>query len=506
MAYTVTIAGQAATLQRGWSITAAATGIDVLTARVASLSGAYRPSLGAAIVITEQSTTIFGGTLSRVEESGLAASGVPIVSRITASSYKNLAAHVALTDTLEAGTLKAALTTVAARLTDLGVTLDAGQATGPTIAAAAYEYAPVQAVLDNLAERTGWVWEIDAAKVLRMIQPGTVAAPYDVTTANRTAFADVTVERRREDWYANRIIVRGGAGYRQILPETHYGNGATRTFPIDAPMHYFGPVNLTVTVGGTPTNVVMTGYYGVDDDPWTYDPPTYSLRQREDQPLLGVSDTVVMVDGYAAQYPMSITVEDAGEIAASGLVELVVAVPEVFERGAIEELAATTLARRVAAPVTVRYQTTQSGAKPGQTQSITIAERSLSGTFTIAEVVTENTVGNVIRRTITATAGTLVKDNWRDVFRAWSDRATGAGGVGATGPEGAQGPQGATGAQGAQGPQGATGAQGPTGPEGPQGDPGPSEPWVTPVVTGPVNSGGYVSLDFEDGLLKQINY
>jgi len=74
----------------------------------------------------------------------------------------------------------------------------------------------------------------------------------------------------------------------------------------------------------------------------------------------------------------------------------------------------------------VKYTTRQAGFHPGQTQTITLARRGLSGTFLITEVKTRR-VENVMWRTITAVEGNTRPDDFRDDYRKWSGGGATAG-------------------------------------------------------------------------------
>lgn len=412
-----------------------AKGDDVLTFSVPSSDGGYRPAVGAECRMTIDGDLVFGGEVSRVYESGWRGLGVvPIYSRVTATSFKQLANRIVFTETLVAGSLESMATTIAAALGELGVIIDPAQATGPSLEEVSEPNAPANEVLDLLQEMTGgaWVWEIDASRVLRFFEAAANTCPFDVTTANRNAIGDVTVERRRENWYANRVTVNGGEGYWQnILGETHFGDGAKTTFEMNAPMFYYEN-DYTATLGymvGLSITVVRSGGTTIEhandqlDAQWTFNRgPEYSLTQVSGAVLGGTEYILIgshAESGYSASFPMILVADDTAAQEADGIREVVIDRPDLFDRAAIQAFADSELARRSGGITEVTYETAQLGAKPGQTQTITIAERGLDDTFTITQVNTANNVGNSVRRIITAVQGTNVMVDWRQGYRDW---------------------------------------------------------------------------------------
>lgn len=169
----------------------------------------YRPALDEEVIVyDEYGDVIFGGLITSVRESG--PDGLPvedIVSSITATDYNVLAERRYVNDTIPAGsTLKDALTLLVPYLED--VTLDPTQVDGPTMEELVYEDVLTKDVLDDLSvASSGYIWEIDENRMLRMYEPGSLTAPFDITEAAQVVIGDVVVEPTRDN-YANRVIVR----------------------------------------------------------------------------------------------------------------------------------------------------------------------------------------------------------------------------------------------------------------------------------------------------------
>ena len=157
---------------------------------------------------------IFGGNVTTPAESGLA--GFPItaiVTKVEASDFNSLIDRRYITASIPIGTLKAALQVVEPYLTTYGVTLDPAQANGPTLPALEYSRSKAADVMTELATLSGYLWEIDYDKILRMRQPGSTTAPFTITAGDGNTVGDVTVTPTRRaagTVYANRVIVVAG--------------------------------------------------------------------------------------------------------------------------------------------------------------------------------------------------------------------------------------------------------------------------------------------------------
>ncbi len=211
----------------GWEIHRASNYRTALRCSLLDEDGSSRPSLDDEVLITFPDDTdggagfplLFGGGASTarvefagliesLEEQGLQDVELPIVTTIQAVDYTALAERRYVSETIPAGTLKSHLDVIVAYLP--GVTLDPAQVDGPAIEAQQWDRVQAKEVLDALATLAGgYVWHITDDKVLRMFQPGTIAAPFNIDAT--TAIANMRVTPTREG-YANRIIVRTEAG------------------------------------------------------------------------------------------------------------------------------------------------------------------------------------------------------------------------------------------------------------------------------------------------------
>ena len=157
---------------------------------------------------------IFGGYVTTPHESGSA--GLPIaaiVTKVEASDFNSLVDRRYITATIPTGTVKDALLVIEGYLTTYGVALDPNQADGPTLPELDYSYSKAADVMTEVATLSGFLWEIDYNKILRMRQPGAVSAPFNLAAGDGNTIGDVTVTPTRRaagTVYANRVIVSAG--------------------------------------------------------------------------------------------------------------------------------------------------------------------------------------------------------------------------------------------------------------------------------------------------------
>jgi hypothetical protein len=419
--YACTIAGTPKTIQPGVSITETANGRGRLACDVLSAAGTYRPAIGAEVILTEDvgagAVRIFGGTIDSANEAGFGGLGVvPIVTKITAVDFNQLAERRYLNITIPTGNLKAALTAILPYLTPAGVTLDAAQVNGPTLPALPFSYMRVDEALNQLATLSTYIWQIDYNKVLRMVLPSATAAPFNVVTGDGNALGDITVEPSRQD-YANRVIVLAGDGLKEVT-DTFTGDGVTTTFTLKYP--------LTASRGYVTNNAaVETLGAGAT---WTYNATTNQITRSA-----APANTNPIIIIYTAQFPVLVYADDAAALAADGGVywEKIVREPQVFDVAVAQALATAYVAQAVLRPRTVRYVTQTPGIHPGQSQTINTAARNLNATFLVTDVTIRNATGNIVERQVTATEGTLFVGSWRDTVKGWggSTSASGGGGI-----------------------------------------------------------------------------
>ncbi len=451
--YALTINGVAKTIQPGFAITESANGRNRIDFEILSADGTYRPALDDTVILTEDGVRIFGGLVDRPVEAGFGgrSTSTGIVLRVSASDFNVFAEHIHLTAEIPSGSYKAGLQVVATALSAQGVTLDAAQATGPTLPALSYSDRPIVDVLNEMAAlasgtgATSYVWEIDYTQVLRGVVTGSLAAPFNITDGDGNVLGDITVEQAHVGNFANYIVLLAGSGQKDKADLVGTADGVTVTFAL----HYTPAAFYVINVGGTLVDGWVTGgvneTIGTSPATWSYDPATNSITRNA--ALANGSGNIVAAMN--AQFPLRVTA-DAGAPAASRVLKTYQA-PDVFDRAVAQALADAYLARDNQSPKTVRYNAAFSkiGLHPGQVQTITSTKRNLTGSFLITDVRIVNVSGTLVQRQVTAVSTTrlpgTLREDFQQIFGGTGSASTAAagtvtvvtsGGVGGTGTVG----------------------------------------------------------------------
>ena len=435
----------AKSLQPGFSIREAPNGRNLFDGSMLSLDGSFRLEVGDDIDLTEDGTFIFGGTIDQPAEAGFGGVSATdaITLRVSAVDYNEIADRRQVVLDIAAGSLEAALIALEPYYDDYGVTLDAAQATGPTLPALSFDGERLRDVLDQLSALTdyAWTWNISYEKVLGMYEIAATPAPFDVEDVDVADYVDgdITVEQPTASNYANYVTVLAGEGTRNIYFERHDGDGVTRSFVLDVTaIALIGALRIDGGAGG-----FLVGVYGVDTMEWTFDAATNAIIQDPGYPVIAVGHYIEM--SYTGQFPLSVFAD--GGAAAADRRDKTYAEPTVFIRLVAQGLADAYLARDMRQPRTVRYGTFETGIHPGQTQLFDITKRNLSGQFVITDVQIQNTAGIRVRRNVTAVEGEILPASIGETVMAWGGSSTGAssggvvtvvssGGVGGSGTAG----------------------------------------------------------------------
>jgi hypothetical protein len=435
MAIGLTIGGVARYWRVGsLTIATVANGRATASFEVRSNDATYRPALGDEVIITEGATRVFGGVVDRTEEAGVlgdeTGAYTAITTRVSAVDFNQLAERRVIPNGgFPAGySLLQALTALVAWVAPYGVTLDPSQVTGPTgLPELNYPYVTLKDAYDQLASLTAnygdpYIWEIDFFKVMRMYQPATVAAPFDITEGDGRTVGDVIVDQAR-DLYANRIYLLAPTQVEAGRVESFTGDGSTDAFELlYTPTDWMRGV---VDVDGVSETLTTTEFAG--EATWTYDKTTNTITRETGAPTVGA--TIEMT--FNGIYDPNTSAEDPSATAGGGVnvwerVRRVDGVPsdmDVMANGYLQEA--------LVIPKYLKYITLETGLAPGQTQHITLPSRDVDDDATITEVVLRDyRNASQFLRQVQATTGTTVQDGWREVIANWSkDRVGGTGAI-----------------------------------------------------------------------------
>jgi hypothetical protein len=377
------------------------------------------------VILTEDvgagAVRIFGGLIDAPPYAGLGGiGGTQVVIKCSAVDFNVLIDRRVLNIFVPDGSLEDAIDDLVAYLADYGVTKDAGQVTGPTLLGQHFYFMTLRRAFQLLSDQTDYLVNVDYNKSLRMALPSATACPFDITTGNRKALGDITVEPTRED-FANRILVLGGTGTMPVT-DAFVGDGSTDAFVL----------NYTLAISaGYVTNGGIFETLDVPGNGATWEHTTTGGTTTITNVVAPPANLAAISINYTAYFPKLVVAGDDPPLwTVSTLVERLIPYPDVFDVEVLQELADKWVARTSIERKRVTYFTREVGVHPGQTQTITVPERDLSGTFTITDVEVSILGGSHLVRKVTALEGdTYLANSWQDDVATWGKYA-GTGGSG----------------------------------------------------------------------------
>lgn len=335
------------------------------TASFTTLHG-YMPSLRDEVRIYEQdgATVIFGGLVYQRQSQG------PTTRTYCACDCADwsLYGDWCYTDVVYASdtTLQVVLDDLIANcLGAYGITLDAVDYTGVTLAAFGWSNKCVTDALRELSERTGYIWRFSVNKVLSLILPGAVAAAWNISDA-APHVTDLQWRDSSEN-YASKVRVVCGPDATIWSLQTWTTVAGEVSWVTDLPAA--GPTAGYATVDGIFKTVGLPGEEAAASYIWTYATHTLSLGTAA-APAAG---TVISLS-YLAQYPFTVTA-DSG---ASPAVEYLTTAPDVMSIAAGQEIADELLAKLAGTVKELTFTTLDAGLVPGTAMSVQLSVRSLN--------------------------------------------------------------------------------------------------------------------------------
>lgn len=415
-------------------------GRDTLSGIIDILDGSDPPLLNQDITVDEDGVRIYGGTINELEYRAITSdpdASKDLMVSLSAEDFNALADKRTVASLTHPGglTLKEALEQLVTELTTYGVTLSPTQVDGPILPSFAFTLQTATAILDELSKLTEFVWEIDSSKVLTMWQPGSVAAPFNLTDGDGQVWGDIVITPNASD-YANRIIVRAGGDAPTENVFAWQTDGVTNAFPMYLHvLQHFGQVLVDTPLETVPGEGFESVGAPGSGALWEFHdgPPfTQYLSRTAGPPPAGNPYPIVpypLQFRVIQQLPLIVTADDLAEQAAHGIVEkLVDQGPNVSSWWELQAIADGLLGRHAARRYTIQYATRQTGLRVGQSQTITIARRNLSGPYFITDVDTQMVGATILKRTITATEIELYQGSWRDLYKLWAATSGGTGG------------------------------------------------------------------------------
>lgn len=278
-----------------------------------------------------------------------------------------------------------------------GITLDGAQVTGPSGASPGLSWEDKklsEIVRDVSILSGGYLSRITPLKVWSMVLPGSVAAPFTMTTATPN-FMDLVWDENNDN-YATKIFLRCGGDGAKTLTQTWVLQAGQTFLMTDVPA--VSGSTASATVNGSPRTIGPPG--SSTHLIWTWQTHTVTIGPIAMSPALAVGDTIAI--SFTAQLPFTVMKDSGG----SPVVERIFKAPDITEFPAADATAIALLARHNQSPRALTIRTRRTGLAPGQTLTINITAHQTNVTATITSVEATLDLDGAWVYTIQATTGT----------------------------------------------------------------------------------------------------
>ena len=392
-----------------------------------STSFAYRPALDAEVTIADGATTLLHGTISRVEDKPIAPPHIGTLTVVTARAKSQVVDQIIVNEDYAAGqTLHDVVSDLRTTyLASYSITLDGSMATGPTLEAQTFKEVTLRDALNHLSTVTGYLWRITPSDVLEFFIAGAKMASYSLTAANKQSIGPVTWDKTREK-YVNSVVLRYGTETQVEKTFTTTGTGSVDHWVLDYTPTINGGNGFLLSRGYVTegaANLTLSEPGGGGSYTWTA--ATNTLTRAGGNLGLGVVISFI----YTAQFPQSVTVENAGEIFVNGKFAGIFEASDIFDKDAATELATGILRRYLTVPKWVRLSTRQGFVMPGDQITLTFSDRTVSGNHIVTQVRATTIAKGTVVYALTCLSGDEMQESWTDRLRD----ALGTGGSNAAG-------------------------------------------------------------------------
>lgn len=414
-----------------------------------SLNGVWYPAMNDEVIWSTDAGPQYGGFIREIQVFGQQTRNIDTAFiRIVCGDYHSLLEERKVTDTFAAGqTLKQWLQQLQANwLAPKGITIHASQADGPTMTnALTVDVLGADKVLEQFMLLSQWTSKgVDAAKVLRLVAPGTVHAPFDMVQGDRKAVGDIQVFPLWNGQKYNVVIIKGGPpGVPDTLTEQFTGDGVKTFFTLTE--------KLTGWIGATVTPGTAVGYGYIDSSvngrgawgttgtanmDYYYDVTTNRFQKASGAAF---ANGEVLTVKYDYRYPFELREPSTPP---SNPIEFLLVDTNIRTRAVALQKAQNILAITLLDTERIRFDTFEDGIEVGQTMHLDIPARHFDADCIITDITTFETVVNPqtspqykLRHTVTAVRGDQPRRGELDIVQQWSLMGGGGGGTAGTAPQ-----------------------------------------------------------------------
>lgn len=379
-------------------------------------STGFNPDIGQVITLVEDATTVFAGTIDEIIETrevGMYGTDLNEF-QIQGVDYNQICDrhHVARIYTSQ--TLKQIVEDIVTQdLAGEGITTTAVE-DGPTIERAVFNWQSVTEAFNDLADITGYAWNIDYSKDLHFFARETNTAPFSITDTSNN-FRNARIQTTREK-YRNKQIIRAGLDITNSRTESFIGDGTNQTFSLTYPVAYEPTITLDSTAQTVGIRNVETGQQ------WYW-----AKNEKEishDNSLGAITSTQTLAVTYQGLFPLVLTdIRSQTEIDAraaveggTGIYENVEDDPDLDTNDMAVDKANGLLRRYGKIHSAIEFETDTGGLQSGQLIDITITAHGINGQYLIDNVSITDISGQFLRYNVRALSGES-QGGWADFFR-----------------------------------------------------------------------------------------
>jgi len=252
-----------------------------------------------------------------------------------------------------------------------------------------WNYVTIELALDELAEISGYFWNIDKDKKLNFQPVDAAPAPFSITASNKP-YKSIRFSTVRGS-YRNQIFVRAGTtNDEDDTVEVQLGDGNKRAFVVGAEIGDTPTVEVDTGSGYVTKTVGVNGIGTVSD--FYYNTGSSVVVQDPGQTVLSATDKIKIT--YKARYPIIVSASNDSEIldrsaTESGtyaIYQSVVDATDVDNADAAELKAQSILSQYSQPRITCRYTSDQVNLAAGQTQYINLPEHGVDANFLIEKI------------------------------------------------------------------------------------------------------------------------
>lgn len=384
---------------------------DTCSFNLLDKTGTYRPVVGQESIITD-GARVFAGTIDEPDETAIPGSSA-LEFQCSCVDYNQIPDRHLVARVYENQTLGAIVRDIVTQdLAGEVITVIKVQ-DGPTITKAVFNYRTATEAFNDLAELTGYAWNIDYYKDLAFFARETNLAPFSLTDTSKN-FRNMSVKPTRGQ-YRNKQYIRAGQDITDPRTDSFKGNGKDKSYVLN-----FAVAKVpTVKVNGVDKTKGIRGLETGKDFYWSKGEK--EITQDDAGTPLASTDTLDVT--YQGLFPIILVSQSDSEISSRQAVEGGTGIYEAIEddqsidsQSLATQKADGLLRRFGRIPRIIEFETDTVGLAAGQLITINVTRHNLNAQFLIDSVAAWDVEGKFLRYRVRALDGESL-GSWVDFFK-----------------------------------------------------------------------------------------